>query len=84
MKHLTWAVPAFLLGMVLGALGPRSDLRKAREDLRVLREESTARDHAREEILRAKSLLGVSDAEIRHRAAARSTRPEESTSTSSQ
>jgi hypothetical protein len=71
MKHLLWAVPALLLGLLLGSWGPRADLRALRDELKTAREHPAGGNPAREELGRAKALLGMSDAVIRQRASER-------------
>lgn len=61
-----------LLGLLIGGLGPRSDLREARKEIAALRLEAADRSHFAGQVGQAKAFLGVSDAQIKEHSARKS------------
>lgn len=63
--HVLWLGAALLAGLVLGAWGPRMDLKQAREELRALRERQSAQSGKSVEISGLRNMLRLPEGEQR-------------------
>ncbi|MBI5395973.1 MAG: hypothetical protein HZA91_11815 [Verrucomicrobia bacterium] len=75
MKTGIWAVAALLVGLVLGAWGPRSDLRQARDRIKELEKKVNKQEASAGKMQQVKAMLRVKDDEVRDAARRRARKP---------